>query len=375
MKSLLHQLEEWVDYNLKNCLGVDECMKACPVVEPDININQLNEATRPGTPVPPNIMKFAHECIQCARCDPVCPASCGRSILMLYLKAKLAMQKRMHPSYKKYLRLKGHDRNPLAISGFNLLNRRRLKKLAAQVDKKELKPSPVLFYFGCYIFTHEESVHQTLALADHLGLDYEVLAGLRSCCGWPQLLGGELAAADDYHDHLHRLIQRVNPREVITGCAECYMSLTRIVTEYKADFLPLSTTQWLLNHQAELDLRKTDEPLTYHDSCHLSRKQGMAELPRRLIGRLAELKEMKRHGGDDTFCCGYWAFGANPAQLKALHRDRFQEAKATGGRKMVVECITCLESFHQHSADEGIQVVDIVELVYNNVMERAGNKP
>ena len=152
MRTFLEELESWVDYNLKNCIGVDECMKVCPVVDKDLPIKKLNEATRPGTPVPPDIAKFAEECIQCGRCDAVCPTTAGRSIMMLYLKAKLAMQDIEPDAYRKYLRMKGHDKNPLLIGAFNMIFRRKIGRLGRHVDKKRFRKSPLLFYLGCYIF-------------------------------------------------------------------------------------------------------------------------------------------------------------------------------------------------------------------------------
>ncbi len=103
--------------------------------------------------------------------------------MMLYLKAKIVQQGNQPKAYKNYLRLKGHDRNPILLGINNLINRRRIRKLAKHVDKKNFKKAPLLFYFGCYIFTKLESVHQTLAIADKLGHEYEVLGGNRSCCG------------------------------------------------------------------------------------------------------------------------------------------------------------------------------------------------
>lgn len=365
MRTFLEELESWIEYNLKNCIGVDECMKVCPVVDPDVTIKELNEATRPDTVVPPKIQKFAAECIQCGRCDTVCPTVAGRSIMMLYLKAKIAQQGKQPKAYKNYLRLKGHDRNPILLGMNNLINKRRIRDLAKHVDKKDFKKAPLLFYFGCYIFTKLESVHQTLAIADKLGLDYEVLGGNRSCCGWPQLLAGDTDLAEDYHEYLLQLIEKSEPEEVVTGCAECYMSLKKVQRKYKANFEPLTTTQWLLRYVDKLNLQKTEEKVTYHDSCHLTRKSGMPEPPRELLAKMVDVKEMERSGRVDTFCCGYWNMHYNHDQLHELHHERFKEAKKTGVRKMVCECVTCVESYTPDVPEAGIEVEDIVQTVYN----------
>ena len=361
MRTFLEELESWVDYNLKNCIGVDECMKVCPVVDKDLPIKKLNEATRPGTPVPPDIAKFAEECIQCGRCDAVCPTTAGRSIMMLYLKAKLAMQDIEPDAYRKYLRMKGHDKNPLLIGAFNMIFRRKIGRLGRHVDKKRFRKSPLLFYLGCYIFTPTGSAHQLIDIAEALGLDYEVLGGFRSCCGWPQLLAGETGPAEDYHEYLLRLIEKSDPEEVVTGCAECFASLVKIKRKYKAKFEPLTPSMWILRHADSLGLENSGDKVTFHDSCHISRKLGMPGPVRDLLTRVADVVEMERSGPRNTLCCGYWAMKSNPEQLKEIHKNRFEEAAGTGTGKMAIECVTCLESFNLHP-DPRVEVVDVIEM-------------
>jgi Fe-S oxidoreductase len=257
--------------------------------------------------------------------------------------------------------MKGHDRNPLLLDAFNLVAKLGIRKLARHVDKKDFKKAPLLIYLGCYVFTKTRSAVQLIEVADRLGLDYEVLGGLRSCCGWPQLLAGESGAAEDYHEHLLRLIEKSSPREVVTGCAECFASLVKVKRKYKADFEPLTPSMWLLRHADALGLKHSGETVTYHDSCHLSRKFHYHEPARELLSRIADIKEMERSGPRDTYCCGYWAMKANQDQLREIHRDRLAEARKTGARRMVVECVTCLESFDLHP-EEDIRVQDILEL-------------
>jgi heterodisulfide reductase subunit D len=361
MNTFLTELERWVDINLDNCIGVDECMKACPVVDPSITIKDLNEATRPGTPVSAPIAKFAAECIQCARCDTVCPTSAGRSIMMLYLKAKLAAVGRQPAAYRRYLLLKGHDRSPFLIGANNLLNRGRVRALARHVDKKDFRKAPLLLYLGCYIFTKTGSARELVEMADRLGLEYEVLGGLRSCCGWPQLLAGAPARAEDYHGYLYGLIRQSDPAKVVTGCAECYASLVKIKRKYGAAFEPLTVPMWILEHADALDLVRSDETVTYHDSCHITRKLHHPQPARELLASMVNVVEMKRSGEFDTYCCGYWGLKANRRQLERVHRERFDEARGTGARRMIVECLTCLESFSMHP-DREVEIEDILSL-------------
>jgi len=380
LKTFSQQLAEWNKLNLKNCIGVDECMKVCPVVDPELTIAELNEASKPGTSLTEATLKFAGDCVQCGRCDSVCPTIAGRSIMMLGLKEKMASSGKSPLSHHKYFALKGFDKSPLRRTAFNTFMKAKWKfsetdkpkyeKLARHIDKDNFKKSEYLFYFGCYIFTKEESTVQCLDIADSLGLDYEVLGGLKSCCGWPSLLAGRTGEAEDYHEHLKEWIEKSDPKYVITGCAECYMSLNKVNAKYKMKFEALTTPMWLNMFKDRLSLTKSDARVTFHDSCNISRKLGMPEPARELLDHLSPSVEMERSGQKDTYCCGYWGLHNDPEILKKIHKSRFDEAKATGAETMVVECITCLESFSKSAEGSGLEIVDIVSLVHDRMRRK-----
>ncbi len=374
-KSFNEELAEWSHLNLLNCIGVDECMKICPVAPADITIGDLNEATRNSAKLEGPVLKFTQDCIQCGQCDQVCPTSAARSIMMLKLKEKMAQNGQSPANHKSYFALKGHDKSALKRTGFNVYmknkwklsgDRLKNKKLASHISKKSFRQAEYLFYFGCYIFTGEQSAAQCVDIADRLSMDYEVLGGLDSCCGWPQLLAGRTDEAEDYHKRLADLVGKSDPSYVITGCAECYMSLRKIKEKYGMRFEPLTTPEWFEKFADELGLEKSDETVTFHDSCHISRKTNNPEPATQLLSRLNPVVEMER-SGTNTYCCGYWGLNSDPAQLSAIHESRYKEAKKTGANTMVVECVTCLESFSKDMEAGGVVARDIVDLVHERM--------
>lgn len=376
-KTFTGKIAEWTDENLLNCFGADECMKVCPAGPGDISIADLNEATRDKAPIEGAILKFTADCVQCARCDTVCPSAAGRSVMMLTLKEKMAAQGSSPKTHSRYFALKGHDKNPLRRVLWNALvkvkwaldPRDKLKRsrLSAHVGKKNLKHAEHLVYLGCYIFTKTSSAAQAVDVADRLRLDYEVLGGLDSCCGWPSLLAGRTAEAEDYHARLADMVGQVSPRYAVTGCAECFMSLREIKEKYKMDFEPLTVPMWLNMFADGLRLAKTAETVTFHDSCHISRKAGFPKQARDLISRMADVVEMPRSGPDDTFCCGYWGLDSDAALGKSIHLGRFEEAEKTGASTMVVECVTCLESFSRHAPLAGVRIRDALDMVHERM--------
>ncbi len=375
-KTFTDEISSWVSLNLDNCIGVDECMKACPVVSDDLTIAELNGATRAGNDLTPAVLKFAEDCVQCGRCDTVCPTGAGRSIMMLALKEKMVNSGKAPERYVKYMGLKGYDKSFAKRSAFNLYmktkwkfsDKERERKLARFIDKKGLKKSEYLFYFGCYIFTGEESALQTIDLAEQLKCDFDILGGLTTCCGWPSLLAGRMDEAERYHKHLAERIAEADPKYVVTGCAECFMSLRKIKNKYNMAFEPLTTPMWLLQYDEvkNLEPESLDGGVTYHDSCNISRKAGAPEPARELLHRLTDFTEMERSGAKDTYCCGYWNFEKENGQLAKIHKSRYAEAKSAGAQTMVVECVTCLESFGKEN--KGVDVVDIVGMVHGRLV-------
>jgi Fe-S oxidoreductase len=376
-KTFTGQIAEWTDENLLNCFGADECMKVCPAGPGDISIADLNEATRDTAPLQGAILKFTADCVQCANCDTACPAAAGRSVMMLALKEKMAAQGFSPKTHERYFALKGHDKslwrravwNALVKVKWALDPRDALKRsqLSPHVGKKGLRHAEHLVYLGCYIFTKTSSAAQAVDVAERLGLDYEVIGGLDSCCGWPSLIAGRTAEAEDYHAHLAGMVGQVSPRYAVTGCAECFMSLRAIKEKYKMDFEPLTVPMWLNMFADRLRLSKTAEKVTFHDSCHVSRKAGLPKPARDLIARMADIVEMPRSGSADAFCCGYWGLGNDPAMEKSIHLDRFGEAEKTGAATMVVECVTCMESFSKHASLAGVRIRDALDMVHERM--------
>ncbi len=187
---LAEELKALVEYDLYNCIGCNSCMEACPVSkDPKMTIAELNSATMSDEPPKGPIYDFAVNCVQCGRCVPVCPPGVRRDLLVLYLKYKIKNYPKSYESYVSLKRPKLSGPKKLALLALNRLKKKRVGRFYSKLDNPDLlRHSDLLFYPGCYIFN--EVCKKTAAILDYLGLDYEVLAGYTTCCGWPQLLQG-----------------------------------------------------------------------------------------------------------------------------------------------------------------------------------------
>ena len=352
-------------------------MIVCPAVDQDLTIAELNEATIGDNELTESVKKFTADCFQCGQCTIACPAGVQRDILMIYLKFK-ALKKETPTHIKKYYKAKGisgWDPNrpeqkslgkELVIRGYNLMAGRKLGDLKKYVDKNDFRQADTLIYFGCYIFSHTGAQFKTIDIAEKLNLDYEVLGGLKSCCGWPQLLGGRIEEAEYLHRYVAKIIDRVQPKQIVTGCMECFASLKRMMRMQKRSWKTLTTSQWLLQYADQLGLKKSDEVITFHDSCHCTRKLGLGQPARDLIDKLYDLKELE-HNKENALCCGYFNFKGNPELNKTIVNQKMDMVEKTGAKKLAVECITCQESFEEIANSRGISVTDLVDMVHKNI--------
>lgn len=327
-------------FGLDNCIGANACMEACPVNRLHVNQNELDSVLVSGVWTE-RVQTFVTECVQCGDCTLACPAGVQRDHMMLMLKAMLPG---IPKQWQRYYAIKGrHDRSWL-ISIYDLVMRIVAGPLGKYVDKSPLDQKPLLFYFGCYIFTPSGAPAATLALADRLGLDYEVLAGVRSCCGWPQYLTGQMGYGQQMLVHLGTLIDQARPEVIVTGCAECYAGLLRLKKKTGATWTPLTTPEWLLRHAGGLTWRKFDYPIAIHDSCHVTKKVGKPRPARDLLALMADVVEIAETP-QKCVCCGYYNIHVNHELNHHLHDDKLGVVQEKGAHGMAVECVTCWESF------------------------------
>ena len=348
-------LRELALFGLDNCIGSNDCMIVCPVNRLKINQHELDSVLVSGEWTE-RVETFVTECVQCGDCTLACPAGVQRDQMMLYMKSMLPNIPR---SWEQYYLLKGRQDQSWLITLYDVVARITAGPLGKHVDKAELEQKDLLFYFGCYVFSPSGAPSATLKLADRLGLDYEVLAGVRSCCGYPQYLTGKMGYGQQMLTHLADLIGNVQPKWIVSGCAECYAALLRLKKKTTASWTPLTTTEWLLEHANELHWKKYPEPIAFHDSCHITKKVGKPEPARQLLALMADVYELYETP-EKCVCCGYYNIHANHDLNEQLHEEKLALVQEKQAEAMVVECVTCWESFKKTFGDADVPLWDMM---------------
>jgi Fe-S oxidoreductase len=120
---------------------------------------------------------------------------------------------------------------------------------------------------------------------------------------------------------------------------------------------------------------KDKRALTYHDPCQISRRGGVVEQPRRLLGAVAEdFREMPDAGTMNWCCGGGGGVSANsraePLRVQVFKRKKGQ-IEATGAGTLVTACANCrivmeegLEHYHMKT-----EVIGLTELLAEYLVE------
>ena len=140
--------------------------------------------------------------------------------------------------------------------------------------------------------------------------------------------------------------------------ALCY---TTLKNNYPEEFRVISLPEFLAEHLEELNLKKLDFTVTYHDPCHLGRHNEIYDAPRKVIEAISTLKEMKNIK-ENARCCGGGGgvrIGYPDISLE-LAKNRLQDVPE-GVDYIVTSCPLCVRNLRD--AGGNIEVIDLVELV------------
>lgn len=84
------QLKESVERDVLACIGCNDCLLACPIVESSqVTIAELNHAVQLPAITERHVTAFVTACTQCQQCVPACPADLNRADMVLLNKLKV----------------------------------------------------------------------------------------------------------------------------------------------------------------------------------------------------------------------------------------------------------------------------------------------
>ncbi len=372
------------DNSLYMCLECGKCSASCPRMltgkeySPRLLAHKLIAERNDEAFIENSVW----ECLTCGLCEERCPSGVAVSNFILEMRTLLAGSKGL----KGYRAHDGALHSWMRMMTSPEMEQDRLGWLTPELKTRE--KGPVAYFVGCapYFDVFFAGIQvDTLSIARSSVkllnfFDIEpVLLKNERCCGHDLLWTGDR----DNFETLCRLnyaeLKSAGVEEVILSCPEGYLVFSKYMPKVIPEF-DLKVT-FLLNMVAEEMYRggKAFKPLrrkvTYHDPCRLSRKAGIVEEPRKLLGMVPELslREMESWG-KSSLCCGNNGFINCDAYSKKIQVERIKQARATRAEAMVTACPKCMIHLTcamrdpvRRGSDRKLEIVDLITLLAERI--------
>jgi len=232
------------------------------------------------------------------------------------------------------------------------------------------KSNKVLYFPGCNCyFKHNDNFENYKKILSRLGIDFKLLEK-NICCGLPALEAG--------YDSESRKIARKNFESfseagintIITSDPGCYkmflIDYPKILPDW--DIKVNNLFEIILEKlQARRGLIKNSGNgiVTYQDSCYLGRHLGIYDEPRKILELLGyEVREMF-NSKEESICCGSCGglMFTNRELADKIAKEKLLQVKRAGSKRIIVTSFAEYELLKSNSAESGIEVFEISELL------------
>jgi glycolate oxidase len=216
-----------------------------------------------------------------------------------------------------------------------------------------------IVFVGCQYGSRPNKTKRYLRILDKIGINTAAVGEL--CCGFPMTVLGFKKAFEEYKG---RFLDGHKNQEMIAFCPSCTMFLKE---EY--DFNMNHVVEVIADKLDQVDFKKAQGTVTYHDPCDLGRGLKLYDAPRKILETLGyELVEMK-YVRDQSHCCGGGGgiLTTDQDMSDDIAQERIDEAISTGTNMLVTACPTCdqvLKKAAQSTEGKPLVVRDLSDLLW-----------
>ena len=284
----LDAVRKRIDETLDACTRCGKCVEVCPMVAP-AGLEPANAkaiatgaldllAGGPGTP---DAERWAAVCTNSGSCIPACGDGVDPRFMVNMVrvasKAKLGSDVVRRSAHQYFSTM---NRGTRMISRLQLSPEllERLSPALRAADQYARAPD-IVFYTGCNIIKTPHIALLVLEVLDALGVTYEVMGGVATCCGIQQFKQGDARTAGRVAYNTIERLARPGASRVISWCPSCQIQIGEFaLPAYKESF---GTTPFDLNPIAEFLAERLDDlrPLFVHPVNKRVALQERAALP------------------------------------------------------------------------------------------------
>jgi len=277
-----------IDETLDACTRCGKCVEACPMVEP-AGLNPSNAKAMAtgiidllaGGAGTPDAERWAAVCTNSGNCIPACAD--GVNPRFMVNMARVASKAKLGSDS---VRRSAHEYFSTMNRGTRMISRLQLSPdVLARLSPPlraagEYGRAPdIVFYTGCNIIKTPHIALLVLEVLDALGVTYEVMGGVATCCGIQQFKQGDAKTAGRVAYNTIDRLARPGASRVISWCPSCQIQIGEFaLPAYRESF---GATPFELNPIAEFLAERLDDlrPLFVHRVNKRVALQERAALP------------------------------------------------------------------------------------------------
>jgi Fe-S oxidoreductase/FAD/FMN-containing dehydrogenase len=223
------------------------------------------------------------------------------------------------------------------------------------VAEKIPEKADILYFAGCTAsFVETDIAEASIRLLQDSGYDVAYMGEDEACCGIPMKVAGKWDLFEDIYEHNVAEARKRGAKTIVTSCPACGLVWKELYANLAAE--RGEPYEFEVKHYSELvapaladgRLELKENPLegktvTFHDSCHIGRAQGIYEPPRDLIKAIpgVDFVEME-HNREEGMCCGSVLTLVGEIEVApVLGGHRLQEAVDAGADTVLALCPCC----------------------------------
>lgn len=327
------------------CIQCNRCQDVCPAtatgkaLSPSaLEINkrmELNAGELSSRPLLTFALspEAAWACTTCGACMEVCPVQDEPMLDIIDIRRhQVLIQGDFPGQLQTAFRGMERTKNPWGINH----DKRMDWAEGLKVKTIDENPEPdVLYWVGCaasYDPQSQKTARAFVQLLDHAGVNFAVLGKKECCTGDSARRSGNELLYQQLAGQNVSALQQAKPKLIVATCPHCMNAIGKEYRQLGGEFQVMHHTEFLeqLVAQGKLPMEAGPTKVTFHDPCYLGRHNGVYDAPRNLLKILSnDVVELDRNRAN-SFCCGaggaqFWK-EEEPGSQK-ISDNRYREAK------------------------------------------------
>ncbi len=253
------------------------------------------------------------------------------------------------------------------------------KWVPADVAEKLSETSDIIYFAGCTAsYVETDIAEASIRLLQDAGYEIGYMGKDEACCGIPMKVSGKWDLFEEIYEHNVTEARKRGAKTIVTSCPACGLVWKEFYAKLAAErgeeyeFEVRHYSELVADAIAEGRLELKENPfeghtVTFHDSCHAGRAQGLYEPPRDMLKAIPGLEYVEmEHNREEGICCGsVLTLIGEPAVAPKLGGHRLQEAVDAGADTVVALCPCCQVQLRDSSVKNelGLRVDDLSRVV------------